>query len=172
MEPMDSGVDSGQDSGNGVDTGPSPSDSGFDTRSPPPDAGRDGGRRDASPDGPPPVDQGVQCGAIVCAPPLGCCLAGNTCTTSVGCTAGIGAWLPCDDRADCTGGDVCCANIHASGSVNSVQCVTAPDCAAIGAGNSGYELCDPNAPVPCTGGLTCSSNSTGASELNAYDTCQ
>jgi hypothetical protein len=49
--------------------------------------------------------------------------------------------VPCDDKADCSGGQFCCGTTGPSGRYTSIQCQSQP-CDP----NQGqYEFCDPNA---------------------------
>jgi hypothetical protein len=90
----------------------------------------------------------VPCGAMQCSTPTQyCCQTFN----DAGCQAAAsncigGAKITCDEKADCTGSDVCCQN-GLTGSVCKGDC-----------GNNGVQLCKTNAE--CKDG-TCYSNKCG-----------
>jgi len=72
----------------------------------------------------------------------------------------------CDDASDCSGGNVCCAEIDPGGEIKGdIQCK--PSCITAG-GGSVEILCNPIATSPCPGGLSCKP----ALKMTGYSSCQ
>ena len=80
------------------------------------------------------------------------CKAGNPTTNCV-----AGASFKCDDRTDCTGTQVCCAQFDQFTGYRSSQCQNSCNSSPI-PGSSAVRFCDVNNPVDeCTSiGKTCS----------------
>ena len=78
----------------------------------------------------------------------------------------LGVAIPCDDKADCDKGNVCCGTTGNNGRYTQVQCQASCD-----PNNNEYEFCDPNAqPDECAAnGQTCS---LASGVLTGYYRCQ
>ena len=78
-----------------------------------------------------------------------------------------GLWVPCDDRADCQGNQVCCGVLDTgTNQYVDVSCTDSCD-----PNQNQYEFCDPNAqPDECAkNGQTCS---LASGVLTGYYRCQ
>jgi hypothetical protein len=107
-------------------------------------------------------DPGVKCGS-------GYCIAGaQQCCDPEGTPQCIGIFsqcfrlsLPCDDKADCSGGKKCCATTHnGTGTVQTVSCSTT--CG----GSNPVQMCDPGVSGECSSG-TCQA----WGKLSGYNAC-
>jgi len=133
------------------------------------DAGADV-RRDAAADVRDAGGKGIRCGTTTCDPATQfCCLtSGNVrclASTATGCTASTDR-LHCDDTADCTAGQVCCATEGSSGNGADAVCIVA----TAGCGSPKQMLCDPTVTAPCLNlaNLVCSANGSGILQEYAY----
>jgi hypothetical protein len=80
-----------------------------------------------------------------------CCTNGFVCkNSSSSCNSG-GVKIFCDDTADCSGINVCCAAEDMNNHVVAVQCIPPINCQAA----NQQVLCDPNAPMACIPGKNC-----------------
>ncbi|HUS28221.1 MAG TPA: hypothetical protein VMZ53_06925 [Kofleriaceae bacterium] len=107
------------------------------------------------------INVGVKCGGSYCNNGNICCDPGGSpsCRASNQCSA---FELPCDDRADCSGGRLCCADRHNGNlSLQSVSCQSS--CNNV---NNPIQLCDPT-KNECTSG---SCQPWG--QLSGYYACQ
>jgi len=132
----------GTDGGGGTDGSSGGADGGSGTDGATDGGGGDGGGQTSSPDKIP-CGNGMQCTT----PAEVCCVTGTGLgSADAGCQAAAspcaGGSLKCDEKADCTGGDICCAGF--GGGTGGSECKTA--CSMMQA-----QLCKTNAE--CTGGV-------------------
>jgi len=103
---------------------------------------------------------GIRCGdgGTFCDPATEeCCLSQSASTLSCGMLSAQdpcpnGTDIPCDDSADCKGGQACCIDLDSQDNLLGTRC--ASSCAAIGGGGSWLELCAPSGGSSCASG-TC-----------------
>ena len=80
-----------------------------------------------------------------------CCVqsdGGQACNANAGSTCSGSVEIHCDEKADCTGAQVCCGDVAKSGT-KLVSCTSAASCSGIGK----YQICKSNAE--CASGVTC-----------------
>ena len=109
------------------------------------------------------ADAGVKCGSNYCGSGSVCCNPGSSNATCISSNASCsGLELPCDDKADCTSGRICCAQRHNGNlSLESVSCQSS--CNNV---SNGIQLCDRNTNE-CTSGSCQSWN-----QLSGYNVCR
>jgi uncharacterized lipoprotein NlpE involved in copper resistance len=114
---------------------------------------------------------GIGCGSdgsTYCDVGMECCTAGFTCKNN-GPPCSGGVKIECDDTADCSGIDICCAAEDMNNHVTAVQCLLPINCQA----PNQQVLCDPNIVGACSGGKTCQpvTDPVELAQLN-YHSCQ
>jgi hypothetical protein len=106
----------------------------------------------------------VTCGGATCAVPSHECCAGSTGDTCVtmGGTCSSGSVQTCDEKSDCTGGNICCL-LAISATVSTTTCQPGPTCPS---GLASAQVCKTDAE--CAGGSCSLWNCAG----NAAEACQ
>jgi hypothetical protein len=80
-----------------------------------------------------------------------------------------GLSIPCDDKTDCPGGQVCCGSFDQNTGYKSVSCQSSCGPGPI-PGTTGVRLCDPSNPIDECASIGASCQASGS--LHGYYVCK